>query len=245
MRIEYPHGGAFIRLIGKLSANGLTYVVLVAILFLAKTIEGLAGIEYNVAGQQAPLAGLLLYTLLGIAGLWLAKRTGFPGMWDPAITNRHRFLLPAAAGIIIGFGMIATDVWLRAAGYSQIPQAELPEGMLVVIIAGISEEIALRLFLIPLLVWIGSNVLLNGRRREQIFWGAAVVAAILYSLLAVGALLGREEVANGPPFYVLGLPTILLYSLLAAYFFRRAGFLAVLSLRFGFYFVWHILWALG
>ncbi|MDX1686698.1 MAG: hypothetical protein R3248_01835 [Candidatus Promineifilaceae bacterium] len=231
-----------------MSADSLTYLALMALLFLAKAIELLAGVTYNVAGQQAPVAGLVLYALLGVAGLWLAGRTGFPDMWDQEITNRNRFLLPAAAGVVTALGMVAMDLWLRVGAYPQIPQTELPEGLLLVIIAGITEEVALRLFLIPLLVWLVSGLLLKGRWQERIFWGAAGVAAVLYSLLAVGALLGRAEVAgvsSALPFYVLGLPTILLYSLLAAYFFRRSGFLAVLSLRFGFYFVWHILWALG
>jgi len=92
----------------------------------------------------------------------------------------------------------------------------------------------------------GAGLLLNGRGQEQVFWDAAGVAAVLY-LLAGGALLGRADVAcvsGGPHFYVLGLPTILLYSLLAAYVFRRCGFLAALLLRLGFFFVWHILYAL-
>lgn len=218
-----------------------------AILFLAKAIELLADVEYNLVGQQAPLAGLVLYGLLGAAGLWLSRRTGFPRMWDPNISNRGRFLLPAVIGVVTGLGMIGMDLWLRIANYSQIPQTELPEGLLAVIIAGITEEIALRLFLIPLLIWLVSGLVLKGRWQEQTFWGAAGVVAVLYTWLAVGALLGRAEIADvgrAPPFYILGFPTILLYSLLAAWFFRRAGFLAVLSLRIGFYFVWHIVWPL-
>ena len=218
-----------------------------AILFLAKAVELLADVEYNLAGQQAPVAGLVLYGLLGVAGLWLSRRTGFPRMWDPTISNQRRFLLPVAAGVAAGMGMVGTDLWLRSANYSQIPQTDLPEGLLAVIIAGITEEIALRLFLIPLLIWLVSGLVLKGRWQEQTFWGAAGVSAVLYALLAVSALIGRAEIADvgrAPPFYILGLPTILLYSLLAAYLFRGAGFLAVLSLRIGFYFVWHIVWPL-
>lgn len=216
-----------------------------AILFSAKAIEEVANVEYDLAGQQAPWAGLVLYGFLGIVGLWLARRTGFPDLWEPEIANRFRFLLPAVTGAVTGLGMIAMDAWLRAGNYPQIPQTDLPEGLLLVIIAGISEEIALRLFLIPLLIWLTSSLLLGGRWQDQFFWGAAGIGAVLYSLLAVGAMVTRTNmpgVSGAPPFYLLGLPTILLYSMLAAYFFRRYGFLAVLSGRFGFYFVWHVLW---
>lgn len=231
----------------KLAPDTLSYLLLLVLLFVAKGIELRAGVEYNLTGRQVPLAGLLLYGLLGAAGLWLTHRTGFPQMWEEDIDTRLRFLLPAGAGMFAALGMIAMDVCLEAGRYPQILQTELPEGLLLVIIAGISEELVVRLFLIPFLVWLVSTLLLGGRRQTLVFWSAAILAAILYSLLALGVLLSSTELATvsaAPPFYVLGLPTILLYSLLAAYFFRRAGFLAVLSLRFGFYFVWHILWPL-
>lgn len=48
-----------------------------AILFLAKAVELLADVDYNLAGQQTPAAGLILYGVLGVAGLWLSRRTGF------------------------------------------------------------------------------------------------------------------------------------------------------------------------
>ncbi|HSM58057.1 MAG TPA: hypothetical protein VK879_18015 [Candidatus Sulfomarinibacteraceae bacterium] len=227
--------------------NVVSYVVLVMVLFAAKGIELLAGVQYNVAGQQVPLSGIVLYALLGAAGVALARRTGFPGMWDADVSNRLRFLMPLGVGALTGMGMVLMDLLLRTGGYGQIPQTALPEGLLVVVIAGITEEIAMRLFLIPLLVGLVSSVLLGGRRQEQVFWGAAVAAAALYGFLAMGALSARggtADIAGAPPFYSLGLPTILLYSLVAAYFFRRAGFLSTLSLRFGFYFVWHILWPL-
>lgn len=237
----------FDSLSGKRAAETLSYLALLTLLFAVKGIELLLSVQYNLAGRPVPLVGLVLYALLGAGGLWLAQRTGFPRMWEEDIGNRRRFLFPAVAGMLAALGMITMDVWLQAANYPQIPHTELPEGLLLVIIAGISEELALRLFLIPLLVWLGSTLLLDGRWQEPVFWSAAVLSGILYALLALGALLSRAEVAAvsaAPPFYLLGLPTILLYSLLAAYFFRRAGFLAVLSLRFGFYFVWHILWTL-
>jgi len=62
--------------------------------------------------------------------------------------------------------MAAMDLWLRAGDYPQIPQTEVPEGLLVIIIAGITEEIALRLFRIPRLVWLASGLLLGRRRQE-------------------------------------------------------------------------------
>lgn len=230
------------------SQDWLSYLIMIAILFGAKAIEVLVGVEYNIAGQQVPIAGLLLYAVLGAAGVSLAHRSGFPTMWQQEISNKTRFALPVAMGVLIALGMVGTDFWLRAQGYPQLPQTQLPEGLLVVIIAGISEEIALRLFLIPLVVWLVSNLLLGGRWQKQVFWAAAVLAAILYAMLTMGALISSVSTAvisAAPPFYLLGLPTIFLYSLFAAFYLRRAGFLAVLSLRFGFYFVWHVLWILA
>jgi membrane protease YdiL (CAAX protease family) len=144
--------------------------------------------------------------------------------------------------------MVGMDLWLQAAGYPQIPQTPLPQGLLLIIIAGLTEEFALRLFLIPFLIWLLSALLLRGRWQAPIFWLATTVSAVLYALLALTALGDRADMAafsSVTPVYLLGVPSIFLYSLLAAFFFRRAGFLAALSLRFGFYFVWHVLWVLA
>ena len=45
-------------------------------------------------------AGLMLvvYGGLGFVGLQLSRKLGFPDLWDPAVSNRHRLLIPALAG---------------------------------------------------------------------------------------------------------------------------------------------------
>jgi hypothetical protein len=41
-------------------------------------------------------SGLGVIGLLGLAGVWLAHRTGFPAAWIPGVSNRQRLLILSA-----------------------------------------------------------------------------------------------------------------------------------------------------
>ena len=91
------------------------------------------------------------------------------------------------------------------------------------------------MFLIPVLLWIVSSLLLRGRGREPTFW---TIAALTSLLEPVGDLGLRDQ----------GLPTMTAvfaqdYALnfTQAWFFRKWGFLAAIAVRVAFYAVWHVL----
>jgi hypothetical protein len=39
---------------------------------------------------------ILSIALMGLVGLFLSRRTGFPEIWDTKVSNRQRFLVPYA-----------------------------------------------------------------------------------------------------------------------------------------------------
>ena len=45
---------------------------------------------------------LVVYGVLGFLGLRLSQKFSFPALWDPAVSNRQRFLIPAYVGLGTG-----------------------------------------------------------------------------------------------------------------------------------------------
>jgi hypothetical protein len=98
-------------------------------------------------------------------------------------------------------------------------------------------EILLRLFAIPFLVWLTSNLILRRKWQTQVFWFATIIAAFYEPLpymtdaLNHTGLLSALMIIVGPLFAA---------NIIAAYIFRKYGFLAPLLMRLSFYLVWHI-----
>jgi membrane protease YdiL (CAAX protease family) len=199
-------------------------------------------------------AGLMLivYGGLGFVGLQLSRKLGFPDLWDPAVSNRHRLLIPALAGAGTGVFFIVADTVLRQLHtLGPLPHPPFPTSIVASVVAGIGEETIFRLFFIPFWVWLISIIFLKGRwqtnaRASWVFWVVAVVSALAFALghlPSVMAALGLEKVDQVP--MALMVEMLLLngaLSLLAAHYLRRYGFLATVSVHFWTDVVWHVIW---
>ncbi len=197
------------------------------------------------------VAGIILvfYGGLGWLGLLLARKLGFPDLWEPGISNRQRFLFPALAGAAIGlFFILADTLFSRFGSWGPLPHPPFPTSLVASATAGIGEEILFRLFFISFWVWLISAVLLKGRWQTPIFWFVAVWAALAFAaghLPALMFLLGLQQI-TAIPRLLLGEILLLngLVSLLAAFYFRKYGFLAAVGLHFWTDIVWHVIWGL-
>ena len=181
--------------------------------------------------------------LFGLAGVWLAGRTGFPDALAPTVLAGRRFLLPALLGVGFGLALVALD---RASGFTAAIAAQhgltrqytgLLPTLLVFLAAAAIVEVVYRLLPIPLALWIVSNGLLRGRGQTPAFWALAILTSLLepatqYAdtrILApsvAATLLGLQFAAN----------------LTQAALFRRYGLLATLTLRIALYVVFHVLY---
>jgi hypothetical protein len=103
--------------------------------------------------------------------------------------------------------------------------------------ASILAEVIYRLFPIPLLVALVSNVLLRGRGQSQVFW----VLAMLTSLLEP---LSQElwAVSLGWGMFAFWFLRSFAFNFGQATLFRKYGFLASILMRAAFYVIWHALY---
>jgi hypothetical protein len=181
---------------------------------------------------------ILAIAVMGFIGLILARRTGFPEIWDIKVSNRQRFLIPAAIGLVYGAITVIED--LRNPSPVHL---KLPLSIPFYTYGAILLEIMLRLFAIPFLVWLVSNVILRGRWRTQVFWIAAIVAALYEPLPFMKAeLSGVSDLAVPIILIQWAIQPLFLANVVSGWLFRKYGFLAPLVMRLSFYLVWHIIY---
>jgi hypothetical protein len=221
------------------------WLVLVAFLGLVNlfiTVVG-AGLERDSRAVLFSWPVIAIIGLLGLAGIWLSHRTGFPAAWDARISNRQRLLIPAVIGI--GFGLLLSGLdlvvhWTQLfAQFSSLPgyNAPWPGSPLFYAGGAIWVEVVYRLLPIPLLLWFVSNLLLRGRAQTQVFW----ILAVLSSLIEPSQqdLDGLRFGASGLFVASQFIPDFL-FNLSQAALFRNYGLVASIVSRVAMYLTWHV-----
>jgi len=222
------------------------WFTLIAFLFMTKIILDTMLPNAFADPAQAAIFGwvpLGVFAITGLIGVALSQKTGFPDVWEGKHPFYQNILFPILIGFGIGILMVSIDLFtgftrLIAARHGVSQQfTDFPSMFFVFISAPIIVEVVYRLFLIPLLLWIISHVILKNRAQTFIFWTLAVLTSLLEPL----GMYPDLQVVPG----LLAVLLALIYfsvNLTQAGFFRKYGFLAAIMVRMGFYFVWHVLY---
>jgi len=224
----------------NLSLSLKIYISLVAFLIAVKLIFLLSPKVFPLAEQASAFywTTILLIAAMGFVGLILSRRTGFPEIWDTKVSNRQRFLIPTLIGLLYGVITVLKDLPEPSPVHLR-----LPHSIIFYAYGAIFLEIMLRLFAIPFVVWLISNVILRGKWRTQVFWIAVIVAALYEPLPYI-----REQLSSAPAIAAPSImiewatETLFLANVLSGWLFRKYGFLAPLTMRLSFYLVWHIIY---
>jgi membrane protease YdiL (CAAX protease family) len=218
--------------------------------------QGSTGMIALASPPPAPLpllalanAGIILvvYGSLGLVGLLLARRLGLPEIWDRAIADRSRFLLPALSGAATAIVLVGADILLAPVnGFGRFPHPPFPTSIVASITAAIGEELIFRLFFISFWTWLISRLILRGRGQGAVYWIVAVASAVAFGLGHLPALMflqGWTTLAQIPPVLlgeVLALNGLL--AIVAAFTFKRVGFLGPVGVHLWNDIIWHVLW---
>jgi hypothetical protein len=244
----------------KTSRSQKTYFLLVLLLAVVSSINiflpqgAILGVHELPASKPViALAAFfivgIIYGGLGLLGLHLSGKLGFPGIWSDSVTNYQRFLQPAFVGIGIGIFFIISDIILsnfNSVGHLSHPP--FPTSLTASIAAGIGEEIVFRLFFISFWVWLISSFLLKGKEQNTIFCIITAFSAVAFSLGHLPSIMLLFNYATFAKIPVLLLFEIILLnsvlSFFAACFFRKYGFLAAVGIHFWTDLVWHVFYGL-
>lgn len=177
----------------------------------------------------------ILLLLLGVPFLFFQTKVKLPNFWQSDVSNSTRFLLPVAIGIVFGIlDLLVFKVILHPQAYRELPPftQPFPYSMLLFFSGAFEVEVFYRLIPLTLILLIG-NWYRKGKYYMIFFWAGAILTAIREPL---------EQMPDGSV-VLLGysLLTGFLMNFLQAIWYRKAGFLASLSVRLGHYLIWHIL----
>ncbi|MDP8923806.1 MAG: hypothetical protein M3O34_13110 [Chloroflexota bacterium] len=234
-----------------LSSSVVTWLALVAYLVVAKVLSlTLVPITFRSAGQESLFdwTTLAVFAVLGLIGVVLADRTGFPTAWDRRISNRQRLLIPVLVGG--GIGALAVAIDLLTGGSEAVARAtdqpsfniDFPGSLLAYSAGGILVDVEYRLFTVPFLLWLISSVLLRGRGQVPTFWVLAAVSTLFEPLLqGVGLfILGGGAITVG--MLAAYMVTAISLNFTQILFFRWYGLVASVLVRQADYLVWHIVY---
>ncbi len=229
-----------IRVLRGLPLSTKIYLGLIAFMVAVKVMFLVFPTVFPGADQEGAFSWTTISAIavMGFIGLILARRTGFPEIWDTKVSNYQRFLIPTFLGLAYGAITVMEDLPNPSPAHLKLPLS-IP----FYTFGALLLEIMLRLFAITLLVWLFSNVILRGRWQTQIFWFAAIVAALYEPLPHMREQLGSAA-AIAVPSIILKWVTapLFLANVLSGWLFRKHGFLAPLMFRLSFYLVWHIIY---
>ncbi len=89
--------------------------------FLVTVVFPVQFVDRSQSGFFEPQAVIALGTM-GLIGVWLSMRTGFPNAWDARVSNKQRLIIPIITGLLLGSLFLATDL---ITGMSRLQQEQL------------------------------------------------------------------------------------------------------------------------
>ncbi|HBC78525.1 MAG TPA: hypothetical protein DEO60_06125 [Bacteroidales bacterium] len=177
----------------------------------------------------------ILLLLSGVPFLFLQAKAKLPDFWEKGITNINRLLIPLIIGIVFGIlDVLVFKVVLHPGPYSELPPytQPFPYSVFLYFSGAVEVEVFYRLIPMTLILFIG-NRLKGGKYYSAFFWTGSLLTAIREPL---------EQISHEAAIIVIyALISGFLMNFLQAIWYRKAGFLASLSLRLGHYLIWHIL----
>jgi hypothetical protein len=177
----------------------------------------------------------LLLMMVAIPFLFLQAKAGLPDFFDPTVTQKNRFLYPVILGVVFGLlDVIVIKILLHPQPYTELPPflQPFPYSIFLYFSGALEIEVFYRLIPLTLILLLG-NWWKQGKYYQTFFWIGAVLTALREPI---------EQLPDGAPWLIFySLLTGFLMNLMQAVWYKKAGFLASLSLRLGHYLIWHIL----
>lgn len=129
------------------------------------------GVPNSVLGLANAGIVLVVYGLLGLGGLWFARKLDLPGIFSENGSWRGWFFVPLGLGAICGLAFVIGDVLFAPInGFGRMVHPGFPVSILASISAGIGEEIAFRGFVFGLWGFILNWLFKHFNGRTAALW---------------------------------------------------------------------------
>ena len=174
---RYNSAIVWLLLVAYLGLTGFLVTVVFPIQFVDRSQSGFFDLQ-----------GVIAIGVMGLIGVWLSMRTGFPSAWDSRVSNKQRLVIPVIAGLGLGSLFLATDVISGMSRLTEehfnIPSTDVafPASLIFYPAASIVAEVPYRLFTIPVLLALASLFIRAQHARERAFWVLAILTALIEPL---------------------------------------------------------------
>ncbi|WP_440954493.1 hypothetical protein ACSAZK_12800 [Methanosarcina sp. Mfa9] len=226
------------RTVDRISKSDRTFLTLVSLMLLGKAVWTYLGVDHFIVQNWAGTwEAIIPAAVFGFIAMKLAGKTGFPDIMDKKISNKERFLYPVLLGI--AFAIIEILVGLAMT----LPNIHVPfpYSIPVYVSGGIFLEILYHLIPTVFLVWFISNILLKGKRQNEVFVAAALLASLWEPVMQITGMyqMGMlTDMVFGAGLFIF----IFAGNLIPITLFRKYGFLSPVVWRLTDYSLWHVIW---
>ena len=224
-----------IRYVNRDRNHSLYLYFSLSLLFIITWIYGTILEQQGTRVRQVGIDSFVLY-LAGIFLVVMQPRIGFPHLLDRGVKASTRFLWPFCIGFVFGLAdLFVFKILLHPQPFESLPSflQPFPYSLFLYSQGAIYTEILYRLLPFGILLLLLEFFHPSGATRRVGFWFIAILTSLVEPIMQ----LPEEELWVKVYSFVTGL----VFNLLLAWFFRRAGFLASLTMRLGHYLIWHIL----
>ncbi len=213
-------------------ANLITYLIFIVIAII--------GIWYGKSIHDAHFLRVWSFTniwllLIGIPFLFFQSKAGIPEFWQSTIPAGKRFFLPVLIGVAFGLlDLLVFKIILHPEPYSELPPftQPFPYSIFLYFSGAFEVEVFYRLIPFTIILLLG-NWIAKGKYYKFFLIAGFILTSIREPL---------EQLPDGSTLLVMySLITGFFMNLLQVVWFKKAGFLASLSIRLGHYLIWHIL----
>jgi hypothetical protein len=192
---------------------------------------------------------IVLYGILGAAGIWFARKLELPGVYREGAGWSDGLLTPLRIGLGLGVVSVGIDRFITFTISTEgLPHPDFPLSILASGSAGIGEEIMFRGFVFGLWAFIFNWLLRRWSARRTTLWIANIIAALAFNaahLPSAMLLLGASSPAELPIWVIIeGSLINLIVGIVAGERYIRDGLVAAMGVHFWTDVVWHVLWPL-
>ncbi len=207
------------------------------------------GVSNAVLGLANAGIVLVAYGLFGLAGYWLARKVGLPGIYSPDGNLRRWVFTPLFIGLAAGVVLLVGDLLFAPInGFGRLVHPPFPVSILASISAGIGEEILFRGLVFGLWALLLNWLFRRFNGRTAALWAANIIAALAFAAGHLGTamfLVGAATPADLNPFLVLELFLLNgVIGLAAGERYMKDGLVAAAGVHFWADVVWHVLYGL-
>lgn len=177
----------------------------------------------------------ILMLFLGIPFLFFQTKANLPNFWEVNISIKQRLLWPVLIGVIFGIlDIVVFKIMLHPEPYSELPPflQPFPYSCFLYFSGALEIEIFYRLIPLTIILLLG-KWFAKGKYFNAFFLTGAILTSFREPL---------EQLPDGGTLLIIySLLTGFLMNFLQAIYYKKAGFLASVSVRLGHYLFWHIL----